>query len=139
MKYIYVAKSIVCRADGKFLVLKRSSTDSHAPGRVDLPGGGVEAGESYTTAAVREIAEEAGLTVSPEQLRLVYAMSRLSPRSDEVIVRFLFVAHVDVAAAVTLSYEHDAYEWCDLASLRNVFEDTSWGEAIEFLATHHIL
>lgn len=138
MKYSYAAKAIVQDGDGKFLVLRRSSTDSHAPGRVDLPGGGVETGESYATAAAREIAEEAGLTVSPEQLRLVYTMSRLSSSGDAVIVRFLFIARVD-DATVTLSYEHDFYEWCDLVSLQDAFKNTAWGEAIDFLATHHIL
>ena len=36
-----------------------------------LPGGGVERGEDARTAACKEVFEEAGLIVAPEQMRLV--------------------------------------------------------------------
>lgn len=34
----------------------------------EIPGGGIEAGESYADAAARELAEEAGLRIMPEQV-----------------------------------------------------------------------
>lgn len=120
------------------LVLRRSSTDPHAPGRIDLPGGGVEQGEAYAVSAAREIAEEAGLTVSPEHLRLVYTMSKLSSSGDAVIVRFLFLATVD-DAAVTLSHEHDAYEWLDAQQFQPALAKTAWGEGVDFLVQQGLL
>ncbi|THD78239.1 MAG: NUDIX domain-containing protein [Phenylobacterium sp.] len=36
-------------------------------GRVDLPGGGVDAGETEAEAAARECGEEAGLVVAPDE------------------------------------------------------------------------
>lgn len=138
MNYSYVAKTVVINDEGKFLVLRRSPTDPHAPGRADLPGGGVEEGEEYVVSAVREIAEEAGLIVQPDQLHLAYTMSRLSSRGDTVIVRFLFVAHVEVDT-VTLSHEHDAYEWCEAPVFQAALTGTAWGEAIDFLITRGII
>ena len=138
MKYSYVAKSIIRRADGKLLILRRSSGDPHAPGRADLPGGGVDEGEQYAVAAAREIAEEAGITVLPEQLRLVYTTSRVSSTGDSMILRFLFIAQVD-DVAVVLSHEHDAYEWCDLDASLASLNGTVWGEAISLLTAQRIL
>ncbi|MDB5163661.1 MAG: hydrolase [Candidatus Saccharibacteria bacterium] len=37
-----------------------------------LPGGGVKKGESSTTGVLRELQEETGLTLSQEQLKLLY-------------------------------------------------------------------
>ena len=138
MNYSYVAKAVVINKEGKFLVLRRSATDPHAPGRADLPGGGVETGESYVASAARELAEEAGLTVRPELLQLGYTMSRLSSRGDAVIVRFLFFAQVD-DDVVTLSHEHDAYEWCEASAFQAALATTAWSEAIDFLMDHHII
>lgn len=50
----------------------REGTGRHA-GRWNLPGGGVQAGESLTRAIVREAAEETGLAVEPTRLAGVYS------------------------------------------------------------------
>lgn len=54
---------------GRILLQER---DGHAPvdpERWCLPGGGLEAGEDFRLAAVRELAEETGLVVAPDQLQ----------------------------------------------------------------------
>ena len=53
--------------DGQILLVK-SSYGTH---RWSLPGGGVDRGESYMSAAVRELAEETGLDIQREQLQLL--------------------------------------------------------------------
>lgn len=54
--------AVVHDADGRLLLIRRG----HAPGAGlwSLPGGRVEAGESWVAATVREVAEETGLEVA---------------------------------------------------------------------------
>jgi 8-oxo-dGTP pyrophosphatase MutT (NUDIX family) len=70
--------------------------------------GHIEAGETPLEAAVRELAEEAGL--GPVRM---YNLSRVEAfyqhGKDEVALVPVFVAFVD--GVPVLSAEHDAYEW----------------------------
>ena len=52
--------------DGAYLILKRN--EEPFAGEWDLPGGFVEMGESPADAAVREVAEETGLRVTPAEI-----------------------------------------------------------------------
>jgi ADP-ribose pyrophosphatase YjhB (NUDIX family) len=63
-------------ADGRVVLVKHS----YVPGWY-LPGGGVEAGESFAEALAREIFEEAGATLTgPAQLFAVYRNARVDRR-----------------------------------------------------------
>lgn len=54
---------VVRRSDGKFLITRRKLDKQWAPGWWEVPGGGVQAGESSLEAVIREIREETGLDV----------------------------------------------------------------------------
>lgn len=58
----------ICDAQGNFLLQKRSMKKKYFPGVWDSTGGRVQAGESSPAAAVREIYEEVGLCITPENL-----------------------------------------------------------------------
>ena len=60
--------AIVTNGDGRILLQRRSDN-----GLWGLPGGSVEIGESVSTAIVREVREETGLTVGVERLVGVYS------------------------------------------------------------------
>jgi 8-oxo-dGTP pyrophosphatase MutT (NUDIX family) len=62
---------VVLRDAGGRILLFRTELASMAAGHWwELPGGGIERGETYADAAVREIREETGLHVSPGQVGL---------------------------------------------------------------------
>ena len=56
------AAVVVFNYNNQILVLKRGPTADWEPNRWNLPGGGIEDGESPHNAAIRECQEEAGIT-----------------------------------------------------------------------------
>ncbi len=62
------AVRVVLQDAGGRVLLFRARLESRSPaGWWELPGGGIDAGETYLEAAVRELKEETGLQVSPER------------------------------------------------------------------------
>lgn len=111
MERVNIAKVLIRRADGKYLIL-RSSKWEERPDRSekpDLPGGLVEAGETHEVGAVREVQEEAGISLRADQLDLVHAGSHIW-KEKEAINRLIYMADVD-DPTVVLSWEHDDFWW----------------------------
>lgn len=67
-------------AEGKVLVLD----PAYRPGRLLLPGGAVDQAERPSAAAVREVAEELGLSLGVRQLLAVDWVSKGNPESGKV-------------------------------------------------------
>ena len=60
-----VVRLAVLDADSNILLLRAGDATNPAAGMCwELPGGGIEKGESYRDAAIRELAEETGLSIS---------------------------------------------------------------------------
>ncbi len=101
------------------LVLRRGP-GGRCRGSWETVHGHIEAGETPAEAAVRELAEEAG--VAPARL---YNLSRVEAfyrhARDEVALIPVFVAFVDPGAAVRLGTEHDRFEWLPVAEARRRF------------------
>jgi 8-oxo-dGTP pyrophosphatase MutT (NUDIX family) len=68
---------------GKILLMRRAGS-GYADGRLGLPAGHVDLGETPTACAVREVAEELGIVLDPAELRPGGTMFRNSqePRVD---------------------------------------------------------
>jgi 8-oxo-dGTP diphosphatase len=67
-----VAVFVIIRNDKGELLLQQRAGTNYLDGYWDFPSGHVEAGESIRDTAIRELAEETGLTGRPEALRLVH-------------------------------------------------------------------
>lgn len=62
---------VVVDAEDRILLLQvQDATNPQFGTAWELPGGGMEAGETYTQAALRELREETGLEVAPENIVL---------------------------------------------------------------------
>jgi 8-oxo-dGTP pyrophosphatase MutT (NUDIX family) len=66
---------ILRRDDGRILLLRRAG-GGYGDGRLHLPSGHLEAGESAVDGVIREAREEVGVTVTPEDLQFVHVMHR---------------------------------------------------------------
>jgi 8-oxo-dGTP diphosphatase len=102
------------KRDGKFLMLKRSLTDSFQPGLWECPGGRVHDNETFIESLVRECYEETGLTV--ERISTIpYILSHMSENSR--YAGWIYTARFYMAEMrdelVTLSEEHDDFALVD--------------------------
>ena len=102
--------------DGSILVVRREPAD-FLGGNFELPGGGVDAGETLAGALKREAFEETGLTVV-RILGMFPGFDYSTPKKPKVRqFNFLVEAKDD---AIVLSAEHDQWRWVtrsDLADL----------------------
>lgn len=57
-----------------FLLIKRPNTHRHHAGQIALPGGSCDEGESFEKTALRELFEETGIEIGPQNL-----IGKLSP------------------------------------------------------------
>jgi len=101
-------KTIVVREDGKLLALRRSKTCPRRPFSWDLPGGDVEFGEELEVSAKREVQEEAGLAVS--EIALLDVVGFVA-KDGHYWATVAYVTHVPQDAEVSISWEHDQFEW----------------------------
>lgn len=62
---------VIVRRDDKILFVRRANT-GYQDGKLCIPGGHLEADESFTEAAVREVKEETDLDIEASQLRFVH-------------------------------------------------------------------
>jgi len=99
---------------GKLLILRVA--DSHGQGLWELPGGLLEMDEALTDGLIREVREETGLAVSVGNLVVAWdnRFGAFTFRDGRTLnARFIFLAYLCTATAelITLSHEHDDFQW----------------------------
>lgn len=124
------ARVIVVRRLPPLQVLLVAGHDAADPSHSWLftPGGGISSGESPRQAAVRELAEETGIAVGPDQLlgpvahrSALFEFARVTARQDEEIFALLDPPGGEVSRAGWTAHEHevlDSVAWWDLEELR---------------------
>lgn len=134
----FVAKAIVLDTSGSFLLLTRSDTHPTLAGFFDLPGGMIEPGEEPGEAIKREIKEETDLTAS--NLKVIYATTMMiGGTSYPTLLYKVTIEHH--LPSITLSWEHNMYEWASLEKLAEVEPQLAptYREALEYIRTNNIL
>lgn len=102
----FVVGAIVSR-DAKILLLQRPE-DDFMGGIYELPSGKVEQGEMFSTALIREVAEETGLDVK----KIVKYLGHFDyeSKSSKKTRQFNYIVTVQEPLEVKLQ-EHSAYTW----------------------------
>jgi 8-oxo-dGTP pyrophosphatase MutT (NUDIX family) len=141
VRAVLVAKVVVLNPTGQILLLRRSKTDPRRPGDWDFPGGGVERGESFVEAAVRELYEEAHIRVPADSLGLLYTGTEFYAPGNETVHRTLFMTRVSVEAAadLELSLEHDLSEWMRIERALIDFKHPFYSVGLRYGVDHHLL
>jgi 8-oxo-dGTP diphosphatase len=105
-------KVLVLDDSDRCLLLRRSMVSKGNPGKWDLPGGKVDAGESFDEALLREVEEETGLTVD---LHGTVGTAE-SDLPDRKVVYLVLHGRV-TSGEIVLSSEHDEAAWFARARL----------------------
>lgn len=74
----HIAVDVILTKDDQILLLQRFGTSS-TPGKHSLIGGKCDEGESIIQAAAREVYEEIGVHIEPEDLQFVHVIHKIMP------------------------------------------------------------
>jgi len=116
----------IIKKDDNILLMRRALTKSTNPGKWESVAGKVEFEEHPNEALRREVKEESGLNVSIDERPL--AVSQTIRGSEPMILVYYLCNYV--SGDVTLSKEHDAYEWATLQEFKAL---CSFNELIEIV------
>lgn len=118
--------NIIVNEKGQVLILKRAIRKEKAyPGLWDLPGGGVESGETLQEAATREAKEETGLKIRPAQdYFYVYHYE------DKDIYVYGIISKTN-KSNVSLSEAHTEFRWISEDEYKNFEYTPSVGATVK--------
>lgn len=131
-KILLVTRCFI-KKDGKILLLHRTKKRNYNPGKWELPGGKVEAGQDISDATEREILEETGLLVkiiSPRTFTETKIVSD-GKYKGKLYLELIFEAKL-ISGKEKLSYEHSEYQWAKSEQALNMNLSLQARKAITF-------
>lgn len=123
MKTFGVAsKAVIINEEGKYLFVKKSSTEDINPNTYEFPGGRIEFGENPEEALMREIKEEIGLDIN---IITAFNTWSFTKGEDFQLVGVDFLCTVK-GGEEKLSEEHESIQWANIEEIENNKEFPSW-------------
>jgi len=108
-------KAVIVDEEGRTLLIRRSKANKNFTGKWEWPGGKVDPGEDFAVATIREAKEETGLDV---ELTGVAGVAQFE--MPKAFVAMLCMEARIIGGTLTLSEEHDAFQWVPLAKLHEI-------------------
>ncbi|MYS87612.1 NUDIX domain-containing protein [Streptomyces sp. SID5474] len=135
MTLLVAAVIVHDRESRRVALLRRGPKAKFAQGMWDLPVGKSEPGEPITQTAVRELNEETGLVVSPDDLRLVHVIH--GARGVEAPNGFLTVVFAAHSWSGILGNgepeKHSEVAWVSTGSIPQEFVSTTGTALLSYL------
>jgi 8-oxo-dGTP diphosphatase len=90
--YIAVGVGAAIVRDGKLLIQKRGQKVRNEIGKWEIPGGGIEYGESHKDALIREVKEETGVEI--EVLELLNIADHINPSIKQHWIAAIYLCRI---------------------------------------------
>ena len=112
---IVPASYLVLIKENKILLLRRFNT-GYEDGNYSMIAGHVDQDESFTQCIVREAKEEAGITIKPEDLKIIHIMQRITDeeQNNERIDLFFAIEKWEGDIENKEPHKCDDLSWFDL-------------------------
>jgi 8-oxo-dGTP diphosphatase len=108
-------KVLLKNSEGKYLFMRRTSYESAAAGKWDIPGGRIDVATGLRENLAREVMEETGLAMTSEP-RIIAAQDIFPKVQDRHVVRITYIGAAE--GEVRLSSEHSEYRWMTFAQMQ---------------------
>lgn len=112
----HISTGVAILRNKKILMVRRAK-DDFLGGYFELPGGGVDEGETIEKAAFREVKEETGLT--PVKVLAIFEGFDYSTDKKPRVRQVNFLVEAE-PGDVVLSAEHDDYTWVEDSDLSEI-------------------
>lgn len=114
----------ICEVDGEILLLKIRSKSAHDAGKWEIPGGKVKKCEFFDDALKREYLEETGLEINVDSLYNVIQYDYTACKTNERVNSIQLIMKVSAESKeVSLSEEHDEYQWFSKEKVKEMIDD----------------
>lgn len=114
----------ICEVDGEILLLKIRSKSAHDAGKWEIPGGKVKKCEFFDDALKREYLEETGLEINVDSLYNVIQYDYTACKTNERVNSIQLIMKVSAESKeVTVSNEHDEYQWFTKEKVKEMIDD----------------
>lgn len=110
----HLSTGVAVLFDKKILLVRRAASDS-LPGNYEIPGGGVDEGETVLEGAVREVKEETGLIVS--KVIATFEGFDYSNSKKPKVRQTNYLVEVHPGEVKLNPAEHDQFVWVNIDNL----------------------